>query len=365
MPFRISWLPGSERRELPAWRETLYLDAVKRFLGLLGEAVAALQGQDAPAAPEAQLLDDLSARFAEGVADEEEARRAMKSLHRNCSTLASSLRRSTAASRARAEELSDVVSLLSRSVAEATRENVSFYRDIRAEGARIAEATQIDDLQDLRSVLRVAADKLDNLVHRKESSEQARIDALSDQVEQLSKELHEARISAQTDPLTGVLNRRAFDDELAAMFRRYRNARGRFTLILFDIDDFKRINDSFGHPVGDRVLIAFTQRCQNLLRPEDRLARFGGEEFALLMEGVSLRNGLKRARSICASIAAARYAVERGVDAPQLSVTVSAGVASQHRDDTAASLVERADRALYLAKQSGKNRAQSESDLDD
>lgn len=344
--------------------QAFYLGAVRSILALLREALVALRS--GPEQQEVDIVDELQSQFtAEQLADESQATRLEKRLGKDTQRLRSYIKRQREAGHSRERELSDVVKLLSRSVAEATRENASFYRDIRAEGERIAEASRLDDLSRLKSVVQVAAQKLDTLVQSKESYDQSRIEALSGQIESLKVELQEARATAQTDPLTGVLNRRSFDDAIAALVQRHSDTRRGFALIMFDIDNFKRINDQYGHPVGDRVLLAFTQRCSSLLRPEDRLARYGGEEFAVLLDEVSLRHAMKRAAGICEAVAGARYAIDKGENSRQIAMTVSAGVAALRRREAAADLIDRADRALYLAKRRGKNQAVSEKALED
>ena len=344
--------------------ERLYLLAITSLFALLKEALRALRGDSARQEQSEQIINDLSGQFdPQQLGDGKQLGRLEKRLRKDCGQLSAQISSQREAALQRESELSNVVNLLSRSVAEATRSNAGFYQDIRAEGQRIAQAAHLDDLFKLKSALKIAADKLDTLVSKKESHEQSRIDSLSNQVKVLKDELAQARATAQTDPLTGVLNRRSFDATIDNMVQACRGSRRSFALIMFDIDDFKRINDRYGHPVGDRMIIAFTRRCESLLRPEDCLARYGGEEFVVLLDSVSLRNALKRAKGICEAVAGARYAIEKHDGAPQIGVTVSAGVAAFRRDETAAELLDRADKALYLAKERGKNRALSEKDL--
>jgi len=346
-------------------RERFYLRAVVSLLSLLKEALSAVRSRPEELEKETELLNALRAEFEqqEGEAgpriDKLEIR-----LRKEGDHLRQYLARQRMASAAREQELSNVVSLLTRSMGEATRDNATFYQNIRAEGERIAEASHTDDLHKLKSVLRVASQKLTVLVDHKESDDQSRIDALSNQVEELKTELREARATAQLDGLTGCLNRRSFDHEISDRISRYAGTRKRFALLMFDLDNFKRINDSYGHQVGDRVLMSFAQRCQAMLRPEDQLARFGGEEFAVILDGVSLRNAQKRAQGICEAMAGSRYTLDDSENPRQLAVTVSVGVAELRRGDSVDSLVKRADDALYLAKNQGKNRAVSERELE-
>jgi diguanylate cyclase len=131
------------------------------------------------------------------------------------------------------------------------------------------------------------------------------------------------------------------------------------TLLMLDIDNFKHINDTYGHPVGDRVIMALVQRCTAMIRKDDFLGRYGGEEFVILLPGASLRQGLKRARTICKEVAGARYALDEQHPHGTIMFTVSIGVSTLQRDDTVETVIARADQALYAAKHQGKNRAMS------
>jgi len=136
-----------------------------------------------------------------------------------------------------------------------------------------------------------------------------------------------------------------------------------FALLMIDIDDFKRINDAYGHLAGDSVLVAMVNKCRKSVRSEDLLARYGGEEFAILLIGASLRNVVKKGRQICESIGSTRYVLEGMPVREPLTITVSIGVSAWCQGDTAADLVGRADKALYQAKAAGKNRVVSEKDI--
>ena len=136
-----------------------------------------------------------------------------------------------------------------------------------------------------------------------------------------------------------------------------------FSLLMVDLDNFKTINDTYGHLTGDRVLVALVQKCKGMLRGDDTIARYGGEEFAIILPGASLRNSVKKGKQICQAIAGTRYAIDEGAPGDYLSVTVSVGVSTLHKGDTVAEVIDRADRALYHAKGTGKNRVVSERQL--
>lgn len=158
---------------------------------------------------------------------------------------------------------------------------------------------------------------------------------------------------ATIDGLTGILNRRAFLDASEREISRCNRSGETFGFAMFDLDWFKRINDSYGHPVGDRVLRSFADTLRSAVRSHDVPGRYGGEEFALLMPGIDKT-------AACAIVERCRQAVEsRGIehDGRPIAVAVSAGVAAFGEDGRdLESLIKAADAALYQAKRSGRNR---------
>lgn len=177
----------------------------------------------------------------------------------------------------------------------------------------------------------------------------------------LAETLEALRQLATRDQLTGMLNRREFDRILAEEEDRSRRFGHPFSLVLIDIDHFKSVNDTHGHPVGDRVLQAVAARLADGLRTVDRAARFGGEEFALIIMQADRVAALETAQRACESIA--REPVAIGAD-KSLRITVSAGAAEMPTNArTGADLIAAADKALYAAKSRGRNRAVAFSDV--
>ena len=156
-----------------------------------------------------------------------------------------------------------------------------------------------------------------------------------------------------TDDLTKLHNHRFFQDHLPREIKRAERTREPLCLILIDIDDFKRLNDRFGHAVGDAVLRKVADVMNRCVRDTDLLARYGGEEFALLASRTDLEGAVRLAEKIRLAIARARFSVV-DLDGPkQIQVTASVGVADYRGDEKA--LFNAADRALYQAKASGKD----------
>ncbi|MBN1853608.1 MAG: diguanylate cyclase [Pirellulales bacterium] len=172
---------------------------------------------------------------------------------------------------------------------------------------------------------------------------------LRGQVSQIESHLADAR----TDGLTGLANRRAFDEELSRRLSELERNGGVFTLLLIDVDHFKKINDQYGHLAGDSIL---TQCVADVLcatkRRMDVVTRFGGDEFAVIFPGSALKE---------AGVAAERLRVTIGnkkfpVDNTEIKVTISLGLAEALPGEDSNSLIKRADSALYMAKNAGRNR---------
>lgn len=176
---------------------------------------------------------------------------------------------------------------------------------------------------------------------------------LQNQKDELTQAVARIQILATRDELTGLVNRRHMMDVLLQHRKRLqRSGHHRFCLALLDLDHFKRINDTHGHGVGDEVLRSFATVAQKELRDTDVLARWGGEEFLLLLNDASLEQALvvlDRAREL---ISLAQIAP----DVPALHVTFSAGLTAYSEGESMQACIERADRALYEAKANGRNR---------
>jgi diguanylate cyclase (GGDEF)-like protein/PAS domain S-box-containing protein len=158
---------------------------------------------------------------------------------------------------------------------------------------------------------------------------------------------------ANTDPLTGALNRRAGEELLATALRGWRQDGRRFCVLMIDCDHFKLVNDIWGHEVGDKVLVALVEICRENLRGGDIAVRWGGEEFLLMLAATSRDAALAIAERLRRTIE------DRDIDrgGGTIRITVSIGVAEVHEGDTRADeMVRRADRSLYFAKNAGRNR---------
>lgn len=255
----------------------------------------------------------------------------------------------------REAELRNIIDLLTRAMVSVDVENDAYHRKILEQGEKMEQITRLDDIRKIKSALEKEVQTLRETVRHKQEGEEARIENLAGQVKILRQELELAKEESLRDGLTGTYNRRAFDDRLQSLVERNLIHRQDFALLVLDIDDFKRVNDTYGHPVGDRVILAIANTCNQMVRSDDFLARYGGEEFVIILPGASRRNAAKKAKHICRTIDSTRYTLDRDEVDGSLSLTVSIGVTAFRRGDTAATVLERADQALYKAKSAGKN----------
>jgi diguanylate cyclase len=259
----------------------------------------------------------------------------------------------------REKELRDIIDLLTKAMANLDVENHEFYQRVYDQSEKMEQITRLDDIKKIKSALKLEVDQMREIVEYKKDQDKRQVKHLAGQVDALQQELQKARTKSMTDGLTGVYNREAFDSTLGECIERSLVMNTGFALLILDLDDFKTINDTHGHLIGDRVLMAFAKKCKDTVRGDDIVARYGGEEFAVILSGANLRNALAKARQICGAVASARYATCDGGNCEEdyFSVTVSIGVSVFKKGDTAENLIARADKALYKAKRSGKNRA--------
>lgn len=169
--------------------------------------------------------------------------------------------------------------------------------------------------------------------------------------ERLHRILEEKNATLLRDPLTGVGNRLAYQERLQQEFQRWRRFGTPLSFLIWDLDHFKRINDEYGHAVGDEVLRNVAQHLAGRIRNTDFVARYGGEEFIMLLPGADPQAAWQVADEIRANIA--RSGFDRaGI---RLPVTISCGVAGFTADDSPQTVFQRADQALYRAKRLGRN----------
>ena len=181
----------------------------------------------------------------------------------------------------------------------------------------------------------------------------------SAEMEQLREELEHARQMASIDALTGLVNRGAFFDTLEEKIESIENVEDTpLCVVMFDIDHFKRVNDNFGHLVGDKVIRFVAKTLQQSIKGLDTAARYGGEEFAVLLPETAAKGAVILCNRIRERISETNL-VRTGTRIPLGQITVSAGVAEYRHGEDMMELVRRADEALYQSKKQGRNQVQA------
>lgn len=243
------------------------------------------------------------------------------------------------------DEVGQVVKMISAAVSSVERYDERLQESTAAAGNAVTDA-------DLKRVIEglISATKS---IERENSSLKEQLDASKSRSEQLKHEIEAVRLQSLTDALTQIGNRQYFDSILAHEMARANESDAPLTLLMVDIDHFKRINDDFGHQMGDDVLRLVAARLKSSVR-DGEIARYGGEEFGVVLYNKSIQIGRLIAERIRTSIESAEMKV-RSTGAPVGRITVSIGVAELKPRMAGEELVRRADEALYAAKRKGRN----------
>jgi diguanylate cyclase len=234
----------------------------------------------------------------------------------------------------------------------------------KATEASINFQNQSKKLENNHGIAEIKAILAEIIAETKELSEssllfQAKLNDSKNEIQLLRMELTRLKETAITDALTGLLNRRAFDQKLHEHIENYKNSAGELCLLILDLDHFKRINDNFGHLVGDNVLRYTAKLMQQHIAGNHYAARYGGEEMAVIMPDTPLSKAMEIAEKIRRSLA--QYPLQRKDNSESIGkVTLSVGVSACKVHDTLDSLIDRADKALYQAKNNGRNQVMFE-----
>ena len=254
------------------------------------------------------------------------------------------------------DEIEKLQMTLTHKVREAIAQNKEFGDLLSIERGALQQAESLGEVTSLRTILLGGIDELlsgqqalaENLASTSEVLQLIESDS-----SRLQDELHKVRLLSLTDESTGLPNRRAFmrrlDDEIGRA-QRYANP---LALAILDLDEFKAVNDRYGHAAGDQVLRCYADQVLSIFRHHDMVARYGGEEFAVLLPNTTPDGALAALRKVQLKVAASQC--EYGGETRPLP-TFSAGTALLAPGESSAALIDRADRALYRAKHFGRNR---------
>jgi diguanylate cyclase len=225
-------------------------------------------------------------------------------------------------------------------------------------GAQLSGLTEALASSDVAQLAPRLSEVLAGTTQMKTSVEalQQKFSVSQQEIERLRVDLERARGEALLDPLTGLLNRKGFDEQLQLLLAQPAGAGKTHGLVMLDIDKFKAVNDTHGHLVGDRVIQGVGEILRSTVtRGGQSVARYGGEEFAILMPQASMDECVELAELVRARTRAMKIR-NRKTQEVLLTVTISGGVTGVQRGDDAASLISRADAALYASKHAGRDR---------
>jgi diguanylate cyclase (GGDEF)-like protein len=224
---------------------------------------------------------------------------------------------------------------------------------IRTQLERLETLARGSSTGELKREVMSAVVAISHIVEERRKTQRARVEALGTQVKVLGSELETVRKESEVDPLTRLYNRKAFDDYLARSVELAHAFGQPSCLLLIDIDRFKTINDTFGHPEGDAVLRRISDAMIRIfLRKSDFVARYGGDELAVVLRETSLKEGL----ALCDRLMRAVRAIPMDRENVHFQLTLSIGASALGHDETADAWLKRTDHALYDAKRTGRDR---------
>jgi diguanylate cyclase len=223
-----------------------------------------------------------------------------------------------------------------------------FTGRIDESGAPIAR----DDLRTALTAMLAETRKMESNARRLETQ----FAAANNELVELKQNLDQVRLEAMTDSLTGIANRKSFDQALADLAKN--RDRWPFVMIMIDIDHFKKFNDSYGHQTGDQVLRLVGQTLVDCIRGQDFASRYGGEEFAILLPNTDMDGAFAVADNIRKTVAAKKI-TRRNTGESLGQITLSLGLSRYRPGEDIAGFISRADQSLYIAKDHGRNRVSS------
>ncbi len=239
------------------------------------------------------------------------------------------------------------------SLSQAIGEDVETADRLLTRLSELANAVDTDDLAQLQTRVRTTVDELSKELERSRQRAERRMVQMGEHVEVLQADLVEAKKKSATDSLTGLYNRAAFDQDFDRISRLVQLSNQPLSVVMVDIDHFKRVNDTYGHPAGDTVIRHTADELVRAYpRKSDYVARYGGEEFVVLLRDADLDDALKMTERLLDAVRSSPV----DCDGTRVEVTCSAGVAQARRGESTKDVLARADATLYRAKRGGRDR---------
>jgi diguanylate cyclase len=326
----------------------------KALLGLVRDLLDLL----AEVSPESDALDTLDFRkdleeFAARIEDAPDER-TLEQIAGECVTRCSEYyRKAQQLASERDSELTALVGVVEQLVATVIGDAAVMDEQLANSSDRLGRVLEINDLRILKRRLSLEVTTLKRVIDEQREQHERQRDKMTAEVGKLQRRLVRAKEEATVDGLTRVGNRARFDRALRSWVNLHKQNGQSFVLAMVDLDNFKDVNDRCGHQAGDKVLIDAAAVLASAVRPTDVVARYGGDEFAVMLAGMPLGLAEQRFKQVLADIVALQIAEPSDGGAP-LAMSASIGLTDFDTADTAADVLGRADRALYEAKNAGK-----------
>jgi len=240
--------------------------------------------------------------------------------------------------------------------------SATYQEKIEVFSGKLAETEDISQINTLlENLMKDTQTMQTDIVRSREDllKQRDQVDASQEKILKLQEELSQLSEKVSIDQLTGVLNRRGLDDAIVREIARAQRGGSQLCVALLDIDNFKHFNDTYGHRVGDTALQHLAKVMQDTVRPTDIAARFGGEEFVILLPETTIEQAVETITRLQRALTKQFFLGNN----ERLLITFSAGVSLFKKDEESVSVLNRADQAMYLAKKTGKNRVMTEIDL--
>ncbi len=256
----------------------------------------------------------------------------------------------------RFEQVNNKLSSIMNGAIDQVRQSSNHFSEtknsLQSSSKKLEIMTEKQDMQALLTEIVLETQQLE----KETSSLNDQLTKAQQEMEQLKSELEKTRQLAITDGLTGLLNRRSFDDELSKLIPCEPDQQ--HCLLILDLDHFKKVNDTFGHTIGDKVIRYTADLIKNKKKPHHLGARYGGEELALIMPETPLDHAIEIAESIRKTLESSQLK-QKNSNLSIGTITASIGVTRLQQEDSPETAISRADNALYSAKKSGRNRVVS------
>jgi diguanylate cyclase len=256
------------------------------------------------------------------------------------------------------QRIEEVAGHILRAVESTGKDTEDFGDALRSFSGNLSNLENFEDVNAIKSLVAGALNDTKTMAVHMETL-RSQVTSSTDEITQLKQELETTRRDALTDGLTGVANRKCFDQTLRRAAAEADKTNAPLSLILADLDHFKVFNDNHGHQVGDQVLKVVGRALIDCIKGQDTAARYGGEEFAVILPNTTVGSAAAVAETIRKTISSKKLK-KKGVEGTLGPITASLGVSDYVPGEPIKDLIERADRALYEAKNFGRNRVMSE-----